>query len=386
MIKLNNSVQEMNKKYDALVQEYKRKSEEVKNLDIKKSKVEIMIEELDSQRKVLRENMDTSLSEFKNDIVSLVKEIGIVEATFDITNKKDNAKMDHKTESSMVRELNTSNSYMKIKSKSLLDSPVVEMVKTTNYIEFYEGLVDNLTFKIPEDIAKDVAAGTLCALAQHKSLVVSEENAEFFAECISVLMNGYEPEKVYITSSDFKLENLFNDIKNAKSKVVYIDGLLNNYNESVAKILSKIIKNKIIVYSVDDVIVSQLSNSFWRFSAYIKLNQYYFHESMVETIAISNCKFDEVLNDIVYKSYKTSRTDVFKSFIKENLITNNVCDELSYMFRIYNVLLKTNVIPDFILNQILLSTNDKEKVLSFLKKSSEERIRKDSLICSIWSE
>lgn len=321
---------------------------EIANLNLQKQNVENIVLEGQEKEKNINESISKKLKDFKEDVVTIVTEMGLIDSL--------NKQKDSSTISVSNKDYE---GYIHTRARDVYENKYHDKVEIFDYDDFVDYFIDNLTIHFEKEKQTIIVASFIATLINHKKIITSEYTGEILADSLSKIIDGTTTEKYYITNTDIDVKRLFNSISNTDNTVIYIDGLLNTYNEILVKTIVKLFRKKIIIFGCDDNIIDSLSPSIWNYATYIALEDSIIDRTN-DKYLVAKCNVYELLSSIKGTfDLKLLQKDV-KTLKKNKLITNNQQNSLEYMISAYNSVVSLNNLPVFFLNHIYLSSSNRE--------------------------
>lgn len=320
------------------------------------------ITELKVEKSNLTESINKALNEYKTDIVTVIKNVAPLELV----------------KQSNVNEM--PKGYIHQRNENEHFSQKVKFYEGENIQDFYEDLEENISLYYTNNRSCEITASILASILCKKALVVDECIGETIADCISYLCDKKPCDKYIIHKADVDVSKLCCSLKENNNQIIYIDGILNSFNEQLMKQLIKLFPEKLFIYSIDEENMSNLSRNIWKYVTYIELEKNYSNIDNNSEIIISNYN----LNDLNY----TATTSIKDKKITQNPILSNYQKlEISKMFNFYSDFIKSEIVPTFCINQIILNMGiNREKTQKVISDLYSEETISDSIIGKVMED
>ncbi len=224
------------------------------------------------------------------------------------------------------------------------------------------------------DRSNDIAASILSSIGCSKAIVVDEAIGEKIAECLSLLCDNRNLDKYLIYSPDVNVSRLLESISKNNSQIIYIDGVLNSYNEQLLKLLVKTFSDKCFIFSVDEENIFSLSKGLWKYATYISLGEGYQGKTQNDRFIASNYKIGlKILNTV-------SRMND-KCIYNLGVLTDYQIIESTKILHEYSDYYNQGNLPAFYVNQIVLNAGaNSEMVQKALCDNYPEEILSKSIL------
>ncbi|OAA91886.1 hypothetical protein [Clostridium ljungdahlii] len=208
-----------------------------------------------------------------------------------------------------------------------------EVDDISDIVEFCEELSDNISQHFEEEF--ELSATVISALVNDKAIILSDSVGEIIANDVSALVDASTADYVFISSIQEDLSEIINLINESEMKTVYIDGVVNAFNESIFIGICKNCKNKHLFFgSGTKDIVNMLSKNIWNYAIYLETENYVCVPTK-ENLRIGN--YDLLQINIqseekeVLKYYKQ-----MKLFVRQGLMTNKIGVDYAYLLSSYH--------------------------------------------------
>lgn len=354
-----NSLKDTNKQF---LVEKEQLLEEKEQILREQDQLKNNITELKVEKSNLTESINKALNEYKADIVTVIKNVAPLELV----------------KQSNVNEM--PKGYLHQKNENEHFSQKVKFYEGENIQEFYEDLEENISLYYTDNRSCEITASILASILCKKALVVDECIGETIADCISYLCDKKPCDKYIIHKADVDVSKLCCSLKENQNQIIYIDGILNSFNEQLMKQLIKLFPEKLFIYSIDEENMSNLSRNIWKYATYIELEKNYSNIDNNSEIIISNYN----LTDLNY----TATTSIKDKKITQNPILSDYQKlEISKMFNFYSDFIKSEIVPTFCINQIILNMGiNREKTQKVISDLYSEETISDSIIGKVMED
>lgn len=302
------------------------------------------------------------MNEYKTDIVSVIKNVAPLE---------------------LVKQSNISEipkGYLHQKNKDAHFSQKVKFYEGGSIQDFYEDLEENISLYYTDNRSCEITASILASILCKKALVVDECIGETIADCISCLCDKKPCDRYIIHKADIDVSKLCCSLKENKNQIIYINGILNLFNEQLMKQLIKLFPKKIFIFSIDEENMGNLSRNLWKYATYIDLEKNYSDINNSSEIIISNYNINE-LNYTLPSSIKD------KKITQNPVLSDYQKVEISKILNYYSDFIKSEITPTFCINQIILNMGiNREKTQKVISDLYSEETISDSIIDKVMED
>lgn len=298
-----------------------------------------IIDELEEKKNQIEIEIKNQLNHFKTNIVETTKILGIVES---------NSKTDQLTLSNNVKE----DEVLYIPSKQLYKNEYYKNQLLDDLDDFYDFLCEN--FEENFDDVGNICSNIISTLLIGKALVIDEYLAQTIADNISMLLSSCTADYFCISTVSVNVSNLVERINECKSEVIYIDGLLNTYNDNLMISICKNCTNKYLIFGVSSENIMMLPKNIWKYGIYINyLEKIEFSKSIIKTISENNMELLHIDRSKYFKE-----TEICKKLLKGKYISKRQYIDFSLYCNILDDIAKGTSKTDLINNICLPLENN----------------------------
>lgn len=339
------------------------KQEEIRQAKQELDEIKSFLIEAEAKREEIELATKSSLEDFKNNIVEATKLLSVTEAVqkpimINSPVKEDSERQDFYFETSSEKDANDYYEYEEIQ----------------NLEDLFESLKDNLNniFNSPNDIASCI----LSTILMHKALIVDNMIGREIADSLSLLLNSRTAEYICIPQSDIDLQKLISIVKESQSRVIYLDGLLDTYNEVIAFALYRACKDKYLFFGVSQETLTSIPRNVFRYAYYVYTDQLEL-SSGTDYMLISACEIDDLQNNKQKQECK-----LFNKMYRKRIILNRTNKEWNALNSYFAFLTNKDAIVFFIDNCYLLLNDEKRnQFMEVLSGDQEIKEKMEETIC-----
>ncbi|MCQ4804578.1 hypothetical protein [Holdemanella sp. MSK.7.32] len=365
LVEIDQTTNELNTLKDTIKQFHNEKEqllEEKEQLLKEQVQLNNNITELKVEKYNVTESINKALNEYKTDIVTVIKNVAPLE---------------------LVKQSNISEipkGYLHQKNKDAHFSQKVKFYEGGSIQDFYEDLEENISLYYTDNRSCEITASILASILCKKALVVDECIGETIADCISCLCDKKPCDRYIIHKADIDVSKLYCSLKENKNQIIYINGILNLFNEQLMKQLIKLFPKKIFIFSIDEENMGNLSRNLWKYATYIDLEKNYSDINNSSEIIISNYNINE-LNYTLPSSIKD------KKITQNPVLSDYQKVEISKILNYYSDFIKSEITPTFCINQIILNMGiNREKTQKVISDLYSEETISDSIIDKVMED
>jgi hypothetical protein len=352
-----NQMREISQEIDDLSLKRKQINECIELLETKKEELQTVIEHLNSYEDNYFETFDQRIIEHKIDVL-LMRKLGLL----------DGMEMSHSNSHSGTRdELRGVELDGSIITKAKTISKNMEYSDDIQDLEdFIEDFKDNISLNFDESL--EIAAIIMATIINGKNMIVAESVSEFITIALSALVNLSTPLVVDMSAENSNLRNVVEVINSSDSDVVYIKGLLDNYNEMYLTSICKECPDKYIFFGVSSLSNLQLlSKNILNYTVVLDIEDYlHFPDEELMLVADYDIRNLLVCKDI--KSCKSIYKKYFKKLFDNRLIGQRSALDYSSILQVYFTIIADEIIGDIMQQGIMEVCNlerceDAEEIL-----------------------
>ena len=266
---------------DLATNELDKIKKEVNDLEIKQKLLNSDVSQLVEKKETISSEIDQSLKEYKEDIVTVIKNVAPLELVSKAHSEPSKAK-----------------GYTHKKNRDILNLDSFEYIEKGDCKELYEDLNDNISLFYSNSRSSDIAASILSSATKSKAIVVDEAIGEMIANSISLLCDRKFCDMYTVYGADVDISRLCYSISKNENQIIYINGVLNSFNEQLMKLLGSTFQKKLFIFGVDVENLENLSKGIWKYATYIDLGQDYEGRDFNKKFIISDYCIHECINVI----------------------------------------------------------------------------------------
>lgn len=234
--------------------------------------------------------------------------------------------------------------------------------------DFAEDLKDNICLNF--DNSAEISAIIIAALFSGKALVVEDSIGEILVESISALIDSQTT--IVIESAGKSVGSFVNTINNLEERVIYIEGVLDDYNEILFENLCRECSKKYLFFGVSDVSnIKMLSKNIYNYAIVLDLeSELHFPET--DSIFVGRYDIDKFRPNFDRKVCLSYYDKYFRSLVSNAIINQRTCLDLSIMLQTYFYFISNDKLGEMIKRSILICCDyemdnedvDKREILS----------------------
>jgi len=338
----------------------------LKNIEEKVQIKEEKIQIIEKRKKEIELEIKQHLDAFKTDIIHATELMGVAEAvnSLKVANVNDGDKK--------------SDFYIK-NSRQYIPEEVFEANDISSIQEFCDELSDSISTEFEESM--ELSTTVIATLLSKKSILISDSVGEKIANAVSALIDASTAGYIFIPSGQCEVTQIISIINEMNSKTIYIDGILNSFNELAFLAINKHCKDKYLFFGVGTKgIVNTLSKNIWNYALYLET------ESFVDIPSRDSWKIGNFDLEKLYLGEKhqdiTNSYKYLRPFVKQNLMTKKMGIDFATILNIYFEMISEGKIGLPLLYAIYLCckngrmTQDEYEVLLKLCKVDESEIER----------
>lgn len=229
-------------------------------------------------------------------------------------------------------------------SQSAEESEYVEKL-----VDFGEDLIDNISLNF--DNSTEISAIIISALLNGKALIVEDSIGVLLSESVSALIDAETP--IIIEGVATSKDSLVKTINALDEKVIFVEGLLDDYNEIVFENLCRECNEKYLVFGISDMRnIKLFSKNLFNYALVLEVeSELQFPQSdniLVGKHDISQYRlnFDSKLCHNYYNKY-------FRQLVANGIMNRRTSVDFSMLLQTYFYFISSNTLGEMIKKSIL---------------------------------
>ncbi|MCM1048260.1 MAG: hypothetical protein NC433_07535 [Clostridiales bacterium] len=211
-----------------------------------------------------------------------------------------------------------------------------EIVKANDLEDLHTDLKDNLALEFDENC--EISSIILATVLNKKALIMCDSIGEKVISNLSFLINACMPAVLQVGAGKTNLSEILNAIKRLDSDIIYINGVLDNYDEIAFEIICRECSEKIVCFGIAELSkLKTMSKSIFNHAIVLDIEKY-IHFPIRENIFIGNqniFEFSLESNENLCMSYWKK---YFQKLTASGFIGKKLSLDLSRMLQTYYAL------------------------------------------------
>lgn len=234
-----------------------------------------------------------------------------------------------------------------------------EIVKASDLVDLHTDFKDNLALEFDENC--EISSIILAAVLNKKALIMCDSIGEKVISNLSFLINACMPAVLQVGTGKTNIGEILDAIKRLDSNIIYINGILDNYDEIAFEIICRECSEKIICFGIAELSkLKTMSKNIFNHAIVLDVEKY-MHYPISENIFIGNqnifelsLEFNENLCMSYWKKY-------FQKLTASGFIGKKLSLDLSRMLQTYYALQSGETLG-IIMQDIIFKMCDCEEV------------------------
>lgn len=234
-----------------------------------------------------------------------------------------------------------------------------EIVKASDLVDLHTDFKDNLALEFDENC--EISSIILAAVLNKKALIMCDSIGEKVISNLSFLINACMPAVLQVGTGKTNIGEILDAIKRLDSNIIYINGILDNYDEIAFEIICRECSEKIICFGIAELSkLKTMSKNIFNHAIVLDVEKY-MHFPISENIFIGNqnifelsLEFNENLCMSYWKKY-------FQKLTASGFIGKKLSLDLSRMLQTYYALQSGETLG-IIMQDIIFKMCDCEEV------------------------
>lgn len=348
---------EINGQIEKLEQDLSSRKQELEDYFIEqnntKKKIECEISEL-TQEKIRRQADVTRLEQREKEFYECLDERAVEHRLSNVI--FESRVQEDETQNAPPIILNEN--VVSIHRKDDFSQPIEKSENIDKIDDFAEDLKDNIALNFND--SSEIAAIIIASLLGGKAIIVEDCIGILLAESLSALIDGNTA--IVIETAGASIGSLVKAINEIEERVIYIEGIMDNFDEIMFEKICRECCNKYLFFGVSDVKnIKMFSKNVFTYAVVLDVeNELQFPET--DSIFVANHSIDIFKTQYDSKSCRMYYDKYFRSLVANGIMNQRTCIDLSMILQTYFYFIRNEALGEVIKKSILLScdynTND----------------------------
>lgn len=287
--------------------------------------------QLESELKLLQEETE-QLQEFMNRLKAYEKEYFDNFEQRIIQKKVDTILLSKLEVKGDTIATNTSFTSIVMKADKLQED-TEECEASENAIDLFDDLCDNISVYFDE--SSEIASILLSALLSNKAIIVTDDVAYQMASCISALIDEKTPLMIQMGRQKDDVDKIVGIINESDSHVVYLPGLLDDYDEIVFSIICRQCPRKVIIAGIATLVhLSMMSGGVNNYAITMDIGSY-LHFKKKQALWIGKYSLDSMVAEYDVSKCKEYYNKYFRGLVQNHIVSKKIALDFCFFLNIY---------------------------------------------------
>lgn len=202
-----------------------------------------------------------------------------------------------------------------------------------NAIDLFDDLCDNISIYFDEP--SEIASILLSAILSNKAVIVTDDIAYQMASCISALIDEKTPLVIQMGRQKDDVDKIVGIINESDSHVVYLPGLLDDYDEVPFSIICRQCSRKVIIAGIATLAhLSMMSGGINNYAITIDIGRY-IHFKKEQTLWIGKYSLDSIAAKYDVSKCKEYYNKYFRGLVQNHIVSKKIALDFCFMLNIY---------------------------------------------------
>lgn len=249
-----------------------------------------------------------------------------------IQNKVDSILLD-RFETVAVESISTSSGTSIVSPAGALNEETEETNVTDNAIDLFDDLCDNISVYFDE--SSEITSVIIAAILNNKALIVTDDVASHLASCISALIDAKTPLVVESGKQKDDVDKIIKIINDSDSKVIYLPGILDDYDEVCFSIVCRQCRGKLLIAGVATMEhLAMMSGSINNYAVIMDINNYV-HFYKEQALWIGKYSLENIVVEYDKLKCKEYYSKYFRGLVHNQIITKKIALDFCSILGIY---------------------------------------------------
>lgn len=288
-------------------------------------------DQLESELQLLQEEIKR-LQEFMERLKAYEKDYFDNFEQHIIQNKVDSILLD-RFGSGAVESISTSSGTSIVSPAGTLKKETEETNVTDNAIDLFDDLCDNISVYFDE--SSEITSVIVAAILNNKALIVTDDVASYLASCISALIDAKTPLVVESGKQKDDVDKIIKIINDSDSKVIYLPGILDDYDEICFSIVCRQCCGKVLIAGVATMEhLAMMSGSINNYAVIMDINNYV-HFDKGQALWIGQYFLENIIVEYDKSKCKEYYSKYFRGLVHNQIITKKTALDFSSILGVY---------------------------------------------------
>lgn len=214
-----------------------------------------------------------------------------------------------------------------------LQEDTEECEASENAIDLFDDLSDNISVYFDE--SSEIASILLSALLSNKAIIVTDDVAYQMASCISALIDEKTPLMIQMGRQKDDVDKIVGIINESDSHVVYLPGLLDDYDEIAFSIICRQCPRKVIIAGIATLVhLSMMSGGVNNYAITMDIGSY-LHFKKKQALWIGKYSLDSMVAEYDVSKCKEYYNKYFRGLVQNHIVSKKIALDFCFFLNIY---------------------------------------------------
>lgn len=214
-----------------------------------------------------------------------------------------------------------------------LQEDTEECDASDNVVDLFDDLCDNISVYFDE--SSEITSILLSALLSNKAVIVTDDVAYQMVSCISALIDAKTPLMIQMVKQKDDVDKIVGIINESDSYVVYLPGLLDDYDEVSFSIICRQCPRKVIIAGVATLVhLSMMSGGINNYAITMDISNY-LHFKKKQALWIGKYSLDSMTVEHDVTKCKEYYNKYFRGLVLNHMMGKKVALDFCFILSIY---------------------------------------------------
>lgn len=228
-----------------------------------------------------------------------------------------------------------------VSSADILQEDTDRCEVSDNIADLFDDLCDNISVYFDEP--SEISAILISAFLTNKAVVVTDDIAYQMACCVSALIDAKTPLMIQIGKNKADIDKIIRIINESDSQVVYLPGMLDDYDEISFSVICRQCSGKVLIAGVATMAhLLMMSDSINSYAITMDISNY-IHFRKEQALWIGEYSIKDINIEYNESECKAYYNKYFRGLVSNHIVGKKIALDFCVIFQIYFELLQEQI-------------------------------------------